>query len=316
MFLFADCASVRRCRFPARFHADPENLTTLKEAWLKASTEAQRADIEGEFSRHLEDLYVLGAWKRTSADRMPETVRRFAAEIMVAVGDESPRWMDVGGSDGSSAVPMQRSIQAVAGRPATGLVVDRCFSLQVYTAAFLQEYRTGGGTPVMARIGRIGWRLPGQGKGWGRASYALERLYLLFRRPVSRYMRHRRTIDLVSPAASAEPGLRFREFDCLVKQPDLYDSMHGIRVANLLHTDYFSEEQIAYCLMLMTRYLREGGVLAVVRNVDEGAQIRETGTLWRKKSGRLEEIASIGGGSDVAHLVPDGDTLKAADGGG
>lgn len=72
-----------------------------------------------------------------------------------------------------------------------------------------------------------------------------------------------------------------------------------IRVANLLHTNYFSEEEILSAISNLLSRLRDGGILAIVRSQEDGNRA----SFFRWQSNKLELLDQLNGGVKITGLV-------------
>jgi len=106
-------------------------------------------------------------------------------------------------------------------------------------------------------------------------------------------------LALLSSDALAADGVRFVEEDILV--PKVPGPFELIRVANLLHLNYFAPDQVRRMVSALSARLVDGGLLVIARS--EGTPPLNRATLFRRRGTGLEVVLRIEGGSEISDLV-------------
>jgi hypothetical protein len=108
-----------------------------------------------------------------------------------------------------------------------------------------------------------------------------------------------RPIQLVSPEL-------LQRADILVVQDDIaapdqsLETFDAIRVANLLHRAYFDDETLKKMLSNLRDRLRDGGVLAICRSMEDHTN---QATIFRRRGDHFVSEASLNGGVEISDLV-------------
>lgn len=108
-----------------------------------------------------------------------------------------------------------------------------------------------------------------------------------------------RSIQLVSPEL-------LRRAEIVVVQDDITmpgrfrETFDAIRVANLLHRTYFDDETLTKMLRNLRDRLRDSGVLALCRTMEDGTN---HATIFRRRGDRFVLEASLNNGVEVSDLV-------------
>jgi hypothetical protein len=112
-----------------------------------------------------------------------------------------------------------------------------------------------------------------------------------------------KTISLIHPRAAAEPAIDVIEADALKRIASLENSFDAARASNFLNLAYFSPTEIETAIGHLHAYLRDGGHLVVSRNVIQGSEEIERGSIWEKKNDRFIRREDFGNGSEIAEIV-------------
>ena len=256
-----------------------------------------------EFNTVVQDLCMDGVWRWTRRGRLPETERRLARRV-AEQPRESHTVLDLGSSDGTTALDLLDALRAVTQAPVTVWVTDRFLSLERFQRGPIVEYRTPQGSPVMVRRGRLAMRLPSSEFPWDVVGNLLARLWLA-NTAWRRGMKPAGTLPLVHPDVLAEPALVLRVLDCLVRDESLVGTLDALRAANILNTCYFDDNQLRTAVACCHAYLREEGLFAVVRCEPPLSEEIECGTIWRKTAAGFERVEDYGRGSEIAAVVDD-----------
>ena len=65
---------------------------------------------------------------------------------------------------------------------------------------------------------------------------------------------------------------------------------------------YFVADELSRIAANLFRYLVQGGLLLISRNVGEHGRETEQGSLWRKNGHRFEHLEDFGGGTECREL--------------
>ena len=213
-------------------HADPEGLERLAADYAAGPGEAARARVSAEFSRVLDDLCIDGSWKRT----LPRRLHRSESVLCQLLGADSagqaPEVLDLGASDGITTVELLHALRRAGMAGARLRLADLTLTLHRYGAGALVEYRTARGEAVLARLGRLGLRLPRSPRRFDGLATLLARLYLKLT-PFRRQLAEAGTISLVNPVACSDLDLEALELDILVRNDALSGGFDGIRASNV-----------------------------------------------------------------------------------
>ncbi len=282
-------------------HADPEGLERLGTDYAAGPDEAARARISGEFSRVLDDLCIDGSWKRTLPRRLQRSESVLCRLLRADSPGEALDVLDLGASDGITTVELLHALRRAGMAGARLHLADLTLTLHRYGAGALVEYRTARGEAVLARLGRLGLRLPRSPRRFDGLSTLLARLYLGLASIRAR-LQETGTISLINPAARAEPDLAAFEFDVLGRDEALGGGFDAIRASNVLNKENFTQNRLLCALGNLNAYLREGGYLLVSRSDIGGGEI-ERGSVWRRLGRGFIPVEDFGGGSEIAEIV-------------
>lgn len=218
-------------------------------------------------------------------------------------------FLDVGCSDGTTSVDTIEKLEAALPGPVRAYLVDRYIWVRRRTRSPLVEYVTSDGQLVMVRCGPLALcQAP--------PSFLLAPLT---NRLVSAYvglagfrgsMHDSEPFPLLSPRALSRSNVQAIEASVLVPRPEFAGRMDAVRVANLLHYDYFSRGELVTGLSNVARCVHDGGLLLVSRNHDAGGTEVERGTVWRRAGDSLVRTAEFGGGSELTELVETSGLLR------
>lgn len=107
------------------------------------------------------------------------------------------------------------------------------------------------------------------------------------------------SVSLLSSRAEKTPDVHFVQEDVLI--PRISGQFEIIRVANFLNRNYFQPEMIRRITKALVGRLVDDGLLLVVRTHSD--EPRNRGTLFRFEKGRLQRVAALNGGSEVAAVM-------------
>ncbi len=261
-------------------------------------------DLCEEFSNTLHDLSIGGVWRWTDRHRLRE-MDRLLSEFASARGWNRLRMLDVGSSDGITALDTVEFISGKNRVPVSITIVDRHVRLFSIRRGAVTVYFTSSHRPTLLRLGRLALCLEPMDGFEGIAFNALAaRLAqhvagILKREDLSAA----RIIPLVNPAAARCADIEVRERDLFDPEPAWFGTYDAVRASNVLNLAYYSESRIGEAIGLLHRYLREGGALLVSRNpIGAGAGI-EMGGLWRKDGNGFAPVSSLQAQSEIAAIV-------------
>lgn len=253
------------------------------------------------FSYVLHDVRMNGVWKRTNAGRLRQT-EQMLCKYTAPCYREGAYVLDLGASDGVTTVELVQAFRKAWKHSVKVYLADINLSLHRYRIGLLVEYRSAGGEPIMARVGRIGLRLA-RGNERETEIGALARSYLTLATPLRRLMRPDARISLVNPAAASEPAIHLKELNCLDRCDELVGKFAAVRASNVLNLSYFSPMTIMEVVGHIHAYLREEGCLVVSRNVGDPDNEVENGSVWIKRPDRMQRTDDFGSGSDVREII-------------
>lgn len=282
-------------------HADLEGLERLAAAYTAGPDEAARARVSSEFSRILDDLCIDGSWKRTLPRRLQRSESVLCRLLRADSPGETLDVLDLGASDGITTVELLHALRRAGMAGARLHLADLTLTLHCYGAGALVEYRTARGEAVLARLGRLGLRLPRSPRRFDGLSTLLARLYLSLASIRAR-LQETGTISLINPTVRAEPDLAAFEFDVLGRDDALGGGFDAIRASNVLNKENFTQNQLLCALGKLNAYLREGGYLLVSRSDIAAGEI-ERGSVWRRRGPGFIPVEDFGGGSEISAVV-------------
>ncbi|WP_437295111.1 hypothetical protein [Sorangium sp. So ce426] len=241
------------------------------------------------FSERISVLLLGGTYKTTRPGRH----RQSDALLVGALRQKSPVVLDVGASDGSTALDL---ITALGDAFEAYYVTDRALSLRVRAddrgRAFFYD---ADGACVLAATPRLlfypaaagsrrwpRWVLP----GWRGAIPPFDPAYP--------------EVSLVQPRlreiARRDARVRLRPHD--IFQPWDGPAPTVVKAANILNRAYFSDDQLRRAARNFWRALAPDGLLLVIDNRDA-----EKASLFARTEGGFEHIDSIHGGTEIKELI-------------
>lgn len=110
-----------------------------------------------------------------------------------------------------------------------------------------------------------------------------------------------RDVRLVSPRVLASDNIALLEKDIFAPHPPWSGAFDVVRVANLLNKAYFDDGQLQLGLANVASWLKDGGLLVIVRTGSDGAN---NATIFRREGPKLACVSRLGAGSEVEALVP------------
>ncbi len=277
------------------FHADFECLRKYQSGdWTPELTK--------KFSKILDDVRIENTWKRTNSGRLVG-VSKLLLRNLKKHNYDSITILDLGASDGITTLELQEFLQTeFMEKKISVTIMDKFLELKVYKKYFLKEYRATTGGPVLLRVWRLGLRLPDSEHKWCIFSNFFSSIYLKLSKFRSSFVESH-TISLLNPLVCNNKSISLIEQDCFKYNVKLHHKFDVIRVSNLLNKQYFSDDQIRLGIENIRMYLKEGGVVAISRNVlSKGIEV-EQGSLWKKENEKLILQEEIGEGSEVKYLV-------------
>ena len=260
--------------------------------------------VTEEFSHILHDMSIRGVWRWTGRRRLRQ-MDRLLGEFARAQGLSRLRMLDVGASDGITALDTVEYLGREVGIPVEMTVIDRHTRLFSLRRGASTIYFTSSRHPTLLRFGRLGVCLePMEGIEGILFNPLAARLARRCAGILSREdLSAARTIPLVNPAAARCPAIEIRERDLFDPEPSWFGSYDAVRASNVLNPSYYPEPKIREAIGVLHRYLREGGALAVSRNLIGKDTETETGGLWRRSGGGFTRIASLEAPSEIAAII-------------
>jgi SAM-dependent methyltransferase len=299
------CPSYLPRRWMIRSKVFHPSLDRLAELARVPADPAALAAASDEFSRILQNLRLRGVWKWTGRHRlrkMDQLLSGFAG----AQGWTQLRMLDIGASDGITTLDAIQHLRQELGIPASATVIDRdtrLLSRRVGAGCTL--YFSPAGRPILARWGRLALCLEPmeglEGLLCNRPAAALARLFS--RRLTPADHQAARAIPTINPAVMHEPAIEVRERDLFDPEPAWVGTFDVVRASNVLTLSYYTPEKIREALGIAYRYLRDGGVLVVSRNVIGPESEKEMGGLWQKKGSGFMRGPALDELPEIAELI-------------
>ena len=287
-------------------HADLDCLPTIQTAYRDTEGANERQQLVNEFAQVLNDVCIDSIWKRTMPGRL-RTSQKVLVDLFIRdfQGIEKPlSWLDMGGSDGSTAIDMIVALTTAFNDNVRidTVICDRNLTLARYRFGVLTEYRTQEDRPVLVRMGPLGLRLPVSPRRFDWLSSLLASAYLAIG-ALRQHFRPDGTISLLTPVLSGLNDVSMMELDVRCYCQNLKDRFDFVRASNVLNRGVFTRKELTSAIANMKRYLHEGGRLLISRN-DIGRQDEtEHGSVWRKSNGRLVHEVDVGKGCEIAEFV-------------
>ncbi|MCX6995548.1 MAG: hypothetical protein NTV49_00315 [Kiritimatiellaeota bacterium] len=286
-----------------------ERLVKLAES--PGPTGCLRESPSEEFSRILQDLRIGDVWKWTWRHRLVG-MDRLLSEYAAGQGWRQLRMLDIGASDGITALDTVEYIKATNKIPVVITTVERdtrvlCVARRGVTLYFTPSSRR----PFLVRLGCFALFLePMQGLEGFLFNKRAERLGSRYARILEREdITHARAISLINPAVRRCAEIEICERNLFDPEPAWRGAYDAVRASNVLNLAYYPEARIREALGLLHGYLREGGALLASRNVIGGRGETELGALWRKQGNVFTRISSLQQLPEIAGVI---DTFSCA----
>ena len=283
-------------------HPDLDLLQDFHDA-AQGVDAARLRELSSRFSDVLFFVRIGRVWKRTGSQRLrlsEDTLARHLWSIESA-GDSALRILDLGASDGTTTVSMLERLQRRSSRPVSVTMSDLYLELHRYGDGWLREYRTPSGQTIFVKIGWLGMRLPPSRHRLAWITCLPEKLYSRFVGGRTSLVRSG-TVPLYSPLVSVTKEIPLQALDALEFDPELEGRFHAIRASNILQFTYFAADELSRIAANLFRYLVQGGLLLISRNVGEHSRETEQGSLWRKNGHGFEHLEDFGGGAECREL--------------
>ncbi|WP_434043189.1 MULTISPECIES: hypothetical protein [Sorangium] len=241
------------------------------------------------FSERVSILLLSGTRKTTRPGRH----RQSDALLVKALGQQRPVVLDVGASDGSTALDL---LTTLGDAFASYFVTDRALSLRVRTddrgRAFFYD---ADGACVLAATPRLLFYPAAEGLRWlpRWASPWLQG-------GIPPYDPAYPEVSLVQPRLQE---LARRDARVVLRTHDIFQPWDGpaptvIKAANLLNRAYFSDDQLRQAMRNFWSALAPDGLLLVIDNRDI-----EKASLFARTEGGFRHIDSIHGGTEIRPLA-------------
>ncbi len=109
-------------------------------------------------------------------------------------------------------------------------------------------------------------------------------------------------VALINPRLAAYDNIELREDDLLKRNPEFASRFDFIRAANVLNREYFEEATLRAAVATLKSYLSGPGALLLIVRTNDGTG--HHGAFYELGAdGRLSEVRTIGGGSELAAIV-------------
>ncbi len=244
---------------------------------------------------------VGGTNKSTSPARLESAD---AAVLSQLTGSRSERlqFLDVGCSDGTTSMDSVERFERALGCSVSAHLMDRYIWIRRLSRLPITEFLSSDDGLVMAQCGPLALAPAPPSFALAPLTNRLVSAYLAladFRRGMTETGR----FPLLSPRVLARKDVTIIEGSVLITNEDIVGRMHVVRASNLLHYDYFSENQLVTGISNLARYVIDGGLLVISRNHEEQGGEIERGTVWRRTGHTLTTVAEFGGGSELRTLV-------------
>lgn len=256
--------------------------------WRDRSAEEQ-AELEKRFFTSLR--MPNGAYKTTLDGRL----RELDAECLrLFAGRASIELLDIGVSSGVTTLELIQAAEA-AGIACKAVAADLSIHARLSASFAGYDVLDDAEGRILQLSGPWGARGRPDREGW--ATPAFECVGKLMRVATGAHQQ----VQLVTPRLAGRAGVEIVEQDVFSQRSDWVGRFDLIRAANLLNLSYFEEERIRGAFSLLRTYLKPAGIVAVCRTeIDSGVN---NGTIFRAADERLEPVAQLGSGSEVASFA-------------
>ncbi len=246
-----------------------------------------------------------GTFKTTRRDRFDDLAPRLVEALRARLGP-SFEILDVGASSGASSVQLLEALLAAGAAP-------RVTATDLFVEARLVEVMPG----LRALIDEKGWPLQYEILGlparpWIRrldyvtlAAAPRAALRRLLAPRLARLARERagRRATLVTRRFETSPNMTLIRDDILIRRQEFERRFDFVRAANILHRDYFTEEQLARAVGNVAAYLKGPGSLFLAcrtstRTAENAATLFEMG-----RDGRLLALEHFGAATEIEPIV-------------
>lgn len=285
------------------FHPSLDRLAELALQSIDADPDVL-ISASAEFSRIHQNLLLQGVWKWTGRHRLKQ-MDRLLSEHLADQGYQHLHMLDIGASDGITSLDTVDYLgkkNKISLRVTMLDQVIELFSINTHGATL---YFTSSRRPILLRLGKLAVCLePMQGIEGVLFNY----LAAILARQCTRKLQHvelnaARLISLINPAVLQSRFIEVCECDLFNPRTDWTGKYDVVRASNILNIAYFSEARILEAVGLAHRYLKEGGILMVSRNLIHSQGETEMGALWQKQGNRFFCISKLSRLPEVAGLV-------------
>lgn len=283
-------------------HPKLEQLIALSDRAQHAKSPEDQKNLLDQAHRIFEYIRIGHVWRRTSRDRLGDSEQLILSALKSHQGPVS--LLDVGVSDGTTSLALFNSLKTqFAEEEISFTASDLVTHLTVWRAGIFTEYRTSQGNPILARMGRLAFRMPAL--GGGPLKYISKFIiWLWLKNPIRESMKAAGEIPLSNPLIRQSKQITMRELNILQEDPKLQGAFNVIRAANVLNLQYFTESEISVIVSTLYEYLEMDGHLLVCRNVvKDNNQEEAHGTLYQKKENGFIQKTSFGQGSEVNTII-------------
>ena len=281
-------------------HTDPELLNRLHGTGDH--------DLEAQsrlFSLAIAGLRFGAAYKRTAPGRLPVAERHLVEAWQESGQSDSSspiQVLDMGASDATTSLDLLNCLSTNLEAPIRLVAADRDNVLEVWRWGPLVEYRSGAGSPVLARLGPLGVRLPRSGIRFDWLGDWTARLYMACG-GVRRRLNKKDTIVLVNPRVTRSGAITIKTMDATRHETSFDQTFDIVRCCNMMNREYFDDAMLTTIASHLDAYLKPGGLLQISRNVGTPDDETEHGTVWVKTLEGLQEVSQHGDGSEVRDVI-------------
>lgn len=297
------CKSYLRYFWMVRLKIFYPSLDRLSELAINTYPESSsQVSSSEEFSRILQSLKLNSVWKWTRRNRL-KYMDRLLSECLASQGWKKFSMLDIGASDGITALDTIKYLQKTNQIFVSMTMIDRNNRLLFLKRNRNILYFMSDGRPILIRFGKFALCLEPmegiEGLLFNKIAAMLAKRYadILNQTDIDKAG----AISMINPAVARCPFIKVCERDLFDQDRQWFEHFDVVRASNVLTRSYYSDEKIHDAIGIAYRYLKQGGILVISRNLTGECDDKEIGGLWQKKDdgfirySSLEELPEIAG---------------------
>lgn len=260
--------------------------------------------LSDEFSRIMQNLQIQGVWKWTRHQRLKD-MDRLLSKYVAEQKWEKLHMLDVGASDGSTTLDTFEYLSQENKIPVAITIAEKDVRLLCVKKNRTTIYFNSSRHPILIRLGRIALCLE---RMEGIEGVVFNRLASLLTRRYTQMLKYgdfsaSREISLINPSVLHCPAIEVCEKNLFNPEMTWFSRYDVVRASNVLNLSYYSEQKIRKAIGILYRYLKEGGVLIISRNLISRDVEKEIGCLWKKKDDGFSHISCLDEQPEIAGMV-------------